>query len=223
MAFGIPNIERVVSNFLESGTGITAIRSVEYDKNYLWAVDFVQANNSITPPQPFDAFFPASDVTLNLASVVSEQQNQNQTQFSFPKGGKALDLSVTFYDDQARTLQQWFKDWMVLDIQNNGEFMSGLGDSHAAVAVDSFQERRRVYPVRQLRLALLDSYKNDAKIYDYMVYPDADLNLALSQGSQATQFTVNFIIVEDLTANRKAGVAGGFSFDDVKGFLGRFI
>ena len=229
MAFGIPNIERIVSNFLEGGTGITAIRAVEWDKNFLWTLDFVQGGNSIAPPKPFNAFFPASDITIGLANIQSDERDFGQTSFKFPKRTQALNVSITFYDDEKRTLQTWFQDWMNIDILNNGDFISGMDDSHAinGSLKTKGDDRSRVYPTREIRIVQLDAYRKSVIPYHYRVYPEGDFQFTGSQGSQGTQYTLDFVIVEDIAkkASSKQGEAGlfGVTFTDVKQLLGRFI
>lgn len=222
MAFGIPNIEQAVSNFIEGGRGITAIRSVEFEKRFLWTVDFIGGGDSYSAPEPFDKLFPASNVDFNLATLTSHEFDQGQSVVKFPRRGGLKNMSVTFYDNEKRALLNWFRDWIELDILNNGEYMSGLLDSHALVTgSDSFGVARRVYPIRQIRVALLDSWKNEVQTLDYMVYPEQDLNWSGAQDSEASTYTINFAIVEDLGAKRPS--SAGFSFQDVKSLIGRFI
>jgi hypothetical protein len=225
MAFGIPNIERAVSNFLEGGTGITSIRNIEIDKNFLWVVDFVGGGDSFIPPAPFDVLFPASEVTLELAKLELEEQIFGQSSIKYPKRTSAKEFSVTFYDDEKRTLQRWFSDWINLDILNNGEFISGIDDNHQIVTGnDSFGNfGRRVRPSRHIRLALLDAWRRNARVYEYKVVPEGVLSYSGGQGSEATNYTVNFAIVEDLTVRRKPVTSGGFGFDEVKKLIGRFV
>lgn len=224
MAFGIPNIERVVSNFLEGGTGITAIRSLEVDKRYLWVVDFVDGLNSIKPPAPFNELFPASDITITMAQLNTSTLTFGQTDMQIPKNSSGAELSITFYDDEKRTLLKWFFDWINLDIKNNGQFMSGIKDRHKVVAKDSFgNDERSVYPARQIRLGLLDSYRSDIAFYNYLIFPKGNLDFAGTQASEATQYTVSFAIVDDLSSKPISNAFGGFSFNTVKQVLGRFI
>lgn len=223
MAFGIPNIERVVSNFLEGNTGITAIRNIEVEKRYLWVVDFIPGANSITPPAPFDDIFPASEVNIPFTNLSTDNIGFGQTELQIPKNETARDLSITFYDDEQRTLLKWFSDWMRLDIKNNGAYMSGVNDQHQAVAADSFGNQRRVYPTRQIRLSLLDSYRSEVAHYNYLIFPKDSIDFAGSQVSEATQYTLNFAIVDDLSFRPISSSFGGFSFNTVRQALGRFL
>jgi hypothetical protein len=220
MAFGIPNLERELSLFLEGGTGITAIRAVEYDKRFLWAIDF---QNTFKPPAPFDTFFPASEVTFGMQNVNEETINYGQSAISYPINDSPREVSITFYDDKDQTLLRYFKDWMELDIKNNGRFMSGLQDNHTAVSADSFGNRRNVAPSRQIRLIHLDAYRTENSIYSYLIFPKGSIDFLGSQASEATEYTLSFTIVDDLSSKPKNNSIGGFSFDTVKQALGRFL
>ena len=220
MAFGIPNLERELSLFLEGQSGITSIRNVEYDKRFLWAVDFV---NTFTPPSPFDTFFPASEVTIPVAQVNEESIIFGQSELPYPINESPREISITFYDDASQTMLRYFKDWINLDIKNNGAFMSGLNDSHQAVATDSFGNSRAVFPTRQIRLAHLDAYRTQNSFYSYSVFPKGSLDFVGSQASEAQEYTLTFSIVDDLRQTPVNGAIGGFTFDTVRQALGRFL
>lgn len=223
MAFGIPNIERIVSNFLEGGTGITAIRNVEFAKNFLWVVDFIESSESIAPPEPFNTFFPASDVTFPVSNLNVETVTFGQSAFDRPANESPRDINITFFDDESNTLLKYFFDWQVLDIKNKGGFMSGVKDSHQAVTADSFSVNRRVYPTRQIRLTLLDAYRSEKTTFTYLVYPKDSIDFAGAQASEARTYTISFAVVDDLTFKPKASSFGGFSFQTVLQSIGRFI
>lgn len=220
MAFGIPNIERVVSNFLEGGTGITALRSIEWDKNFLWTIDFPD----YTPPAPFDSFFPASEVSIPMGIIRDDIITFGQSEIRFPVGSQSRELSITFYDDEQRTLLRWMKDWMNLDILNNGQFLSALEDTHLTVEVDSITGKKRpVKPVRTIRLSLLEAFRKEVVSYSFGVFPTGEITYSGGQGSEATTYTMQFVIAEDL--NRKAKVDsgdGGFA-TIAKQLIGRFV
>ena len=220
MAFQIPNLERELSLFLEGSSGISTIRSVEYDKSYLWAIDFV---NSFTPPRPFDTFFPASEVTISMANLNTKTFSFGQSELEYPANESPREVTITFYDSQDQVLLRYFKDWMQLDIKNNGQFMSGLLDNHQAVATDSFGNARRVWPSRQIRLIHLDAYRTENSIYSYTIFPKGSIDFLGSQASEATEYSITFTIVDDMSSKPKNNAIGGFSFDTVKQALGRFL
>lgn len=218
MALGIPNLERIVSNFLEDGSGITAIRSVEWDKKYLWVVDFVDP----VPPAPFDKFFPANDISLPVSILESGIIELPHTTLPYPKRGIQGDIRITFYDDEQRTLLRWLTDWQQLDILNMGKFVSGLGDSHQTVTEDSFGNYRPVAPVRQMRFAMLDGYRNEVLVYNYWVYPDGEINYSGGQESTAQTYQLGFKIVKNGLAG-KTPQPSLFSVSSIKQIIGRFI
>jgi hypothetical protein len=218
---GLPNLETVVSNFLESGSGITALRSVEWDKKYLWVVDF---KGSYIPPAPFDKFFPANSITAPFSYLESETLDLPQTTMHYPKRQHETDLQITFYDDEQRTLLRWLTDWQKLDILNYGNFVSGLGDSHQVVGSDSFGNgTRSVAPVRQVRFALIDAYRDEVLVKNYWVYPDGDISYLGGQESAAQMYTVNFKIVKVDLDNSPAQSAGLLSVAGIKSIIGRFV
>lgn len=221
MAFGIPNIERIVSKFLEGDSGITSIREIEFDKKYLWTIDFVDGAGSIKPPAPFDNFFPASDVSFPLGVIESFSTDVAHSQIQFPISTTARNLEVTFYDDDERTLLKWFSDWINKDILNEGEFISGIKDAHPLLSgTDSFDVTRNVAPCRKVVLALLSPFKKQVITKSLWVYPTGNLDLGLSQDSAPQTYTVSFAIVKDESFK---GVNTGFSFDSIKEIIGRFI
>lgn len=129
MAFGIPNIERAVSNFIEGGTGITGIRSVDWGKTWLWTLKFLEVGEAGLP-RPFDEYFPAASVSLPVASLETMSVPWGQENYTFPIGSKSTEMSITFYDNEKGELLRWIKDWIDYDILNYGYGVSGLHDRH---------------------------------------------------------------------------------------------
>lgn len=223
MAFGIPNIERVVSNFLESGKGITQIRSVEWEKKFLWIVDFVD----FKPPAPFNEFFPANDITIPFGVLESHQIDLAQDVVNVPLRVVSGEITMTFYDDENRTLLKWFSDWMNLDIANNGKFVSGLADEHQSVSADSFGEVRKVRPVRQMRFAGLDAGRDETLVHNVWVYPDGEISFNGAQVSDAQTYTISFKVVKDSikenALREKPKQQDLLSTESLKSLVGRFI
>jgi len=218
---GGDKINNAVNSFLDGGAvGIETIRSINYGTTYLWTVDFIDTNG-IKPPAPFDAFFPASEVTFNLGIINSHTVEMGQSSITFPRNTTFKTVDVTFFDDENRSLQRWMSDWMNVDLLNYGEFMSGINDSHQVVAADSFgNSSRSVQPMRHIRIALLDKYKSETVVYNYNVVPDGNIDFGGTQASEASQFSMKFNIVEEL-GRPKAGDSSSFNF--VRNILGRFI
>jgi hypothetical protein len=190
----IRNIVNTVEGFLDGSRGISKLRSVDWDRRYLWIVEFDK--KVFAPPAPFNDWFPASDVSIQNRSVVQEEFTFGQNKMEFPTSmGSAPTMSITFYDDVERTLQKWFDDWIHLDIQNNGKYISGLLDDHTAESADSFGNTRQVYPVRDINLILLDLARNSYLTYTFAVTPNGNFDKEYSQASEATTYTMNFSIV----------------------------
>jgi len=220
-------INGAVSKFLDGGkVGIETIRSVDYDAQYLWVVDF--DHGSAKPPEPFASWFPANSVNFQLANLETDVIVTGQDSFKIPKGGTPKEISVTFYDDEKKSLLRWITDWIELDIKNRGFFMSALKDSHKIVnssgstesgGLDSFGKPRNVQPVRQIKLSLLDKYKRTVRAYSFFVFPEGQINYEGSQSSEASQYTVTFNVIGSSVSNEKQDS----SFENIREVISRFI
>ena len=191
---GIKDAVSSVEKFLDSGRGISALRNVDWDRKYLWLIEFEKSG--IVPPSPFNDWFPASTVTVNDTSQSKEEFKFGQVHLAIPTGqSSAPTMSITFYDDVNRILQKWFTDWIKLDIQNNGEYISGLDDTHIAESSDSFGVYRNVSPVRAVNLIYLNLDRSNFKVKKYYIVPDGEFSKELSQASEAMEYTLSFNIV----------------------------
>lgn len=207
------NIVNRLESFLDSGSGISLIRGIDWDRRYLWFLDFeVPADDELKLQAPFDRFFPASEVSLNNISVESEEFQFGQNRLSFPKGQASTPtMTINFYDDINRTLIRWFYDWVNLDIQNNGMFVSGLLDSHTSVAPDSFGKVRAVRPIRRVKVTLLNLDRSVFSIQSFDVVPTGDIAREFSNAAEAATYNVTFNIVGDYPVTRgesNSGVLG---------------
>jgi hypothetical protein len=220
-------INSAISNFLDGGSvGMETIRNIEYDAQYLWVVDF--NHGTALPPEPFSTWFPANNVNFQLANLETEIIITGQDSFKIPKGGTPKEVTVTFYDNNNRDLLRWITDWIEIDIKNRGYFMSALKDNHAIVGtdgktttkgLDSFGKPRKVQPVRQIKLSLLDKYKRTIKTYGFFVFPEGVVNYEGSHSSEATQYTVTFNIVGVSVTNDEKPEG----FESIKAVISRFI
>lgn len=217
MPFGLPNLEQKLSRFIEGDTGITAIREIEWDRKYLWLIEFIDADL----PEPFNTMFPASAFSRLGASIESDSFRFGQTELSLPvRGGSAENISITFYDDINRTLYRWMSDWMNLDILNDGQFVSGLKDRHSTIRPDAFGNIRAVQPVRTVKISLLDGYRKEFKAQLFDIYPTGDLEYAGAQVSEAQEYTITFNVV-----GKSAGKAHDYNagLDILRDIAGRII
>lgn len=220
----IPNgdkINNAVSKFLDGGSvGIETLRSINYNAQYLWTVNFI-GDNGFGPPKPFDDFFPASDISFPSAISNNHVFEMAQSSFSVPKNSSMRSIDMTFYDDELMSLRKWMTDWIELDIYNNGEYVSGINDSHKIIVKDSFNNSTRsVAPTRHIRIAFLDRFKSEALVYNYRIIPNGEVNITGSQNSDATVFNMKFDIVEEIGRPKNGDTQ---TFGLVKSVLGRFI
>lgn len=221
MPFGLPNLEQKISKLIEGNSGITAIREIEWDRKYLWLVQFIDAGL----PEPFDGMFPASAVSFQLANLESDSFRFGQSELMLPvRAGSAKQISLTFYDDIDRTLSRWCTDWINLDILNNGQFVSCLKDSHKVVTEDSFgNSQRPVQPVKKLKISLVDGYRKELKETSWLfdVYITGEIEWSGSQDSAPQEYTVNLVIVGD-SGKTKSSDSNAI-VDTLRDVLGRII
>ena len=217
MPFGLPNLEQKLSKLIEGDSGITAIREIEWDRKYLWLIEFIDADL----PEPFNSMFPASAFSRNSGSIESDTFRFGQTELALPvRSGSTENISVTFYDDINRTLYRWMSDWINLDILNDGNFVSGLKDRHSTVRPDAFGNKRAVQPVRTMKISLLDGYRKEFKAQFFDVYPTGDLEYSGAQVSEAHEYTITFNVVGKSSGKVQDFNAG---LDIVRDIAGRII
>lgn len=215
-------------------TGIGQLRSVDYAKKYLWEVSFAGAGDeTLAPPAPFSDFFPAVDITFDEAALEVYGFEQYMGTYEIPLKTNVRDLSLTFNDSSDNTLFKWLSDWINIDIQNHGHFMSAVQDDHFIVSnkdpnaqgTDSFGITRRVVPLRKMRLKLLSPGKSAVLTRTLLVFPKGKLQYNGTQQSAAQMYSMNFSIVDIL--NDQAGNDKGAFLDKLKAsavdLFGRFI
>ena len=223
MPFGLPNLEHKISRFIEGDTGITAVREIEFDRKYLWLIDFEDANL----PEPFDSLFPASSFDGVFSSIESDTFRFGQNELALPtRAGQHTTINVTFYDDINRTLYKWITDWINVDLLNRGNFVSGLKDSHQVVgedgqpSTDSFGKKRAVKPLRLMKVSLLDGYRKSTDTKGYYVYPTGEIQFGGSHDSAPQEYTVTFVVAGTLGVQGKSYNA---VIDILRDIAGRII
>jgi len=218
------NINGAINSFFGNDS-IDVIRSIDYDTKYLWAINVV---GNGTPNAPFDKFFPAQDVTLPFAISETETIEFAQSSVQVPIKTTGKELSITFYDDENRTLLKWLSDWINIDIQNGGKFMSGIYDNHTIESIGSVVRStkitggERVIPVRTLSISLLSKNKkvDTTTSYSYDVFPVGELTWSGDHSSEAQTYTMRFAIVKKVGA--PASKTDSFA-DISKDILSKFI
>jgi hypothetical protein len=88
--------------------------------------------------------------------------------------------------------------------------------------VDSFGVRRNVKPVRPMRVALLDAFKDEIQVYQYLVYPEGNIDWNGAQASDAQMYTITFSVVKVINEKDRKSFSL-FSKAGILESLGRFI
>jgi hypothetical protein len=190
MALQYLNIEKQLRDALgQNEYGINQLRNVEWGKKYLWSVRFMDEK----PPAPFNEFFPATDITIPEAILENYIIEFGQDSFKIPHKTNAKDLSITFFDDSKRTLLTWFKNWVEIDILNNGQYVSCLLDDHLRTV-----GLGRVKPVREIEVFLMDNSNEKIKETKavYKIIPEGTIEWSGSSASEIPMYTVNFSVVD---------------------------
>jgi len=87
--------------------GLISLRSINWGRNYRYDAQF--GDGSV--PSPFQDWFPLTDVEVNEGTVVSTEYKFGQSTYRFPIHANAMDMRMTFNDDEDYTLLQWLKTW----------------------------------------------------------------------------------------------------------------
>lgn len=189
------------------------LRSIDWDKKYLWKVKFLPAldsfANAFNIPPLFAGFFPVIDVDVDLATVQSHQVDYGVSTLKIPHRGGVKTLRLTVNDDINGSLYQWFRDWIDVDILNCGRFISCLNDEHSRVKGNG-----SVQPRRKILIERLNSEGNTIKTETYDIVIDETFSWNGSQASEAQMYTVSFYIVKDWNTRLSTGIAAidaGFS------------
>lgn len=90
----------------------TQVRMIPWGTSSLWHVSLaVESNKSLAVPNPFDSWFPATNLTLNETGTALYQVNLFDKTYSFPQASEDTTLSMNGIDDENETLYTWFKNW----------------------------------------------------------------------------------------------------------------
>jgi len=159
------------------------VRNINWSRNYLWDIRFPDA------PAPFNNWFPATDVTIDMGVITSESFEIFTTNFSLPIRTAERTMSITFIDDARHTLVDWLTYWMASIVSHGDNVPSGVQTLESAV--------KSVY------IARLDNRHNAlivgniVYIEAYGVYPDGKIQfLGSSDNGGVNSYTQNFIIAE---------------------------
>jgi len=160
--------------------------SIQWDIDHLWDVCWTIPSSQgydAKLPKPFDTWFPAIDVTEELASVQLKNFQAFFSTYNIAYMTSHFNISLTYYDTVGRDLTEWIADWI-----NKGIF----GKSGNANYIRTLSEYYRV-----LRVVKLDNAKDIVEGSDnsYMVIPDGNITYQGGSAGGLPQYQSNFIVV----------------------------
>jgi len=162
------------------------IRSVEWGMTHLWDCRFDGA------PAPFDQWFPAQDVEEPVFQVETQIIEGGNSTFEIPKGTASRELQITFYENEARALAEWFNAWVNYVIF--GDLQSAVANS-IGFGFRSFYTATLEDVARRLDLLKLDSRREPVKRASYLVFPKGQMTDRMTSVSDPIQYSVPFVIV----------------------------
>lgn len=157
------------------------IRGIEWSRNYLWDIQFPDA------PAPFNSWFPATDVSVEMGNLETEKFNIFISDFSIPIRRKERTLSITFVDDVNHTLIDWITLWF------DSIVLPGVLPGSGVLPLE--------LAVKPVYIARLDSRRNYVKVGSldyidkYSVYPTDSIKFSGGSGeSKVNSYEVEFVI-----------------------------
>ncbi len=147
------------------------IRQMPWGRTYLWDMRFEEA------PAPFRAWFPASDVDENVATLNTKTIEGGISTYEVPMGSSAFDLNITFYDDENHTLLDWITEWVNLLILDGEKTIAVLDQA-----------------VKRVDLVKMNSRREEVKTSSYLVFPKGGINFRGTADAAIPQYAVPFAI-----------------------------
>lgn len=164
-------------------TSLEDIRRVEWRKDYLWDIKFPEA------PSPFNDWFPASDIELQLSSINTYQFDGPFVGYKIPHNASPLSLRVSFYDNMEQVLLEWLADWIREIVNIDEGYVLPLSQCCKTVTI-----------------MRLDSKRQSIGSATYLVMPDTG-TVSFHGGSEATSQTTSydFYIARKITKEDEGG------------------
>ena len=122
--------------------------SFQWGKTFLWDVQFPDA------PEPFNEWFPATDVSINTYTMELKEWEFYLSSYSVPMKTAEFDMSITYSDDARRIILDFFSDWV------NNTILDG--------ELSVLPLRQAVRPVNVLRL---NDQRETLRSDTYWVFP----------------------------------------------------
>ncbi len=158
---------------------IEDIARVDWAQGHRWALKFedTPATRPILP-SVFKEWFPAIDVTEQLAVLESHTVEGGITAFKMPKSTTPKSVRVTFHDNVYQELQLWLKVWINNVILNDEQYLTPL-----------------VEMVKTLHIVKIDREGVEGEQSSYLVYPEGVLPFTGTATPDSPRYEMEFIIV----------------------------
>lgn len=171
---------------------MTDMHRVNFGHKFLWDVKFIDP----PIPPPFDTWFPASQVKLDLFKLNSTQIKSNIGMITLPSGKSVGDNSfeLTFYDDENGTIEEWMEDWVqqVMFAKENGNYsVTGTLDQCCRIV----QLVRTTKDIKNNPTRIITSTANKHRWERTIaVFPDGELSFIGESDAGFHVYTINFIV-----------------------------
>lgn len=188
--------------------GINHLSNLEVSKKYLWNIRFLPNLTHIVPID-FIESFPVIDFDLEEANLDTLSREIFMSTYKVPLRSKERTLKLTFFDNSYNAVFDWFKDWINVDILNNGDFISCINDNHARVGLwsNGLPVYGSVEPTRKIIIEKLGNDQSSISTQVLTIFPEGDIVFNGSSESGLNVYTMNFVIVDDGMSTTKQGVS----------------
>jgi hypothetical protein len=170
--------------------GLEDLYLIDWGSTHLWDIKFL---GNKRPPAPFNAWFPATDISDPRSSLESADFVTATTSFKLPSKRNQYVMNLAFVDDINGTLEKWFRSWIDNDILNLGGdwVMNPLNQITREVAI------RRQGTTGLTDLLQFQGIFSRANIDEerYLVYPEGEITFVGNSDGGARIFTLDFVKV----------------------------
>lgn len=156
---------------------VEQLRQVNWGKAWTWSVVFPDS------PAPFNSWFPAHNVTVNLANLEKIDHEAGLTTIATPKSTNMLDLKVSVYDDNKLSLHEWMSKW-VKDAFPDAGYVQTVSEI-----------------IKPVTIAYFDGKGSNIKISQYKVFPHGSIYYTGSSDSSSIGNDFDFVIAETIKAS----------------------
>lgn len=180
--------------------GVEDIRSRQWSSQLLWDIIFftpkiegeLEADaKKKGVPYPYNQWFPATSVEDQTADLEFFQMETQVKPLFFPKHGGKKTLKLTFIDDAAHLLHDFFHIWLEDTIQNHEHYIATISEAVKYVQV------RRLNPDRSIITRMTKTY---------LVMPESPLVYEGSDKPDPNSYSITLV---------KVGIAPNSAVDNI--------